>query len=481
MKPALLPWLAASLLASSAPVLAAPQANAEGAELYARHCADCHQPNGEGMSGVFPPHRGHVGALYAARGTPDGRHYLGQVVLNGLTGPITVKDETYDGNMPAWEGALTPGEIAAVLNFMLLELDPTGLPDDFRPYTAEDIADLSREDLDGQDVRRLRQGLDRFGEQATPTVAKAETPAEDTTPLPLESLFPQAIQVAVQNSGLVTVLPSGEAWSGVEGAHYDALSPDGSQLLVSGFKTGNVYLLDARSGEVEATLPVGGVAQGVKISPDGRLGLAAVPDGNRVAVIDMEEGELIDQIPVGPEPHNSVFSADGDLAYVTLQGGGAIAVVDMRQLAKRDEIATPGLETPHNLDISADGRRLWIRDFVGRVGVLDLETEEMLKTLEVGNGHGGIDVIPGGAYVATGAIADATVSVIDARDLRLAAEVEVGSGPHGVRASRDGRYLYASITAEDTVAVIDTRTLKVVARVPAGGAFPFWIAVPGNP
>ncbi|RTQ99188.1 YncE family protein [Halomonas nitroreducens] len=384
--------------------------------------------------------------------------------------------------MPAWGGALSDAQIAAVLNYLLTGLDPAQVPPrGFHPYTAEEIAALGEAELSGRDVHALRRGLVGFGE-ATPGFAETAGGAPDeASVLPRQAAFPTPAYVALQNSGLVTSLPSGTAWPGVPGAHYNALSPDGTQLLVSGFKTGDVYVMDARSGELTATLSIGAVAQGVKIAPDGRHGLAVAPGQGIVAVIDLGAGELVKKVPVGEEPHNAVFTADGSRAYVTLQGGGAIAVIDMARLEKVDEIPTPGLDTPHNLDLSEDGQRLWIRDFLGRVGVLDLKRRALVETFAVGNGHGGIDVVPGGRYVATGAIADSTVTVIDAQRMEVVAEVEVGSGPHGVRASRDGRYLYVSITADDTLAVIDTETLEVVQQVPAGGAFPFWIAVPGNP
>ena len=142
-------------------------------------------------------------------------------------------------------------------------------------------------------------------------------------------------------------------------------------------------------------------------------------------------------------------------------------------------IPTPGLDTPHNLDLGAEGRYLWIRDFVGNVGVLDLADDTLVTTLAVGNAHGGIDVVPGGQYVASVAIGDAHVILIDARTREIVSRIEVGAGPHGVRASADGRYLYATVTGENRVAVIDLQTLAVVRHEPVG-AFPFWIAVPGN-
>ena len=97
--------------------------------------------------------------------------------------------------------------------------------------------------------------------------------------------------------------------------------------------------------------------------------------------------------------------------------------------------------------------------------------------IPVGHGHAGIDVLPGGKYVVTGAIADDVVDVIDAKTLKVVKQIVVGKGPHGVRASQDGRWIYADDTGANDVEVIDAQTLKVVAKIPTAGGVPFWVAV----
>lgn len=473
-------FVAATLLSVSVPVSAAENTRFErGSEVYNQQCAACHQAQGQGIPGSFPPQKNHTAQMYNATDGIGGRRYLGHVLQYGLTGPIKVDGTSYNGNMPAWGGALTSQQMADVLNYVLTAFgNEKRIAGEFQPYTPEDIEAIAGKDLSGKDVYQLRQTL--LGQSPEQSRNKA-TPVRSAPELSLEKSIRDPLYVAVQNSGIVKVLPSKQAWPGVAGAHYNALSPDGSRLMVSGFKTGNVYVLNTASGEVMASVPVGEVAQGVKISPDGRYGLAVAPTQGDVAVIDMNTLELVRKIPVGKVPHNLVYSADGTLAYVTLQGEGALAVVDMRALEKQRQIPTPGLKTPHNIDISANGQRLWLRDFTGNVGVLDLASETMLKTFEVGSGHGGIDVVPGEQYVATGAISASVVTIIDSESLKIVKNVDVGVGPHGVRASRDGQFIYASVTADNHIAVIDTQSLEVVRREPVGGQFPFWLAVPGNP
>lgn len=293
-------------------------------------------------------------------------------------------------------------------------------------------------------------------------------------------MFPDPIYVTLQDTSAVETLPTGTTWEGLDSAHYDAISSDGTRLLVSSKNTDSVYVVDTATGKTLATFNIDATPQGVAIGPQGHWGLAISAGTGTVAAIDLKDLKRVKTIAVGKTPHNARFSADGTRAYVTLQGGGGVAVVDMRTLTKIDEIPVPGMQGPHNLDLSTDGSVLWVRGLVGKVAAMDIETSKELALIEVGVGHAGIDVIPGGRYVFTGAIADHIVSVIDPKTFKVIKRIDVGHGPHGVRASRDGRWVYVGVTATDKIAVIDTHTLKVMRQIPAHGKLPFWVSVAGN-
>ncbi len=292
--------------------------------------------------------------------------------------------------------------------------------------------------------------------------------------------FPSPVYVTLQGSDSVESLPSGTRWDKLDSAHYVAISPDGKQLLVSSAATKNAFIVDAKTGKKLATIAVGAVPQGVEIGPHGHFGLAVSAGTDSVTVIDMQALKPVKTIKVGKTPHNARFTADGKLAYVSLQGGTGVAVLDMRSLTRTGEIAVPGVHGPHNLDLSDDGRVLWVRDLTGSVAAVDLKTRKELAVIPVAPGHAGIDVIPGGRYVVTGGIAGHAVDVIDPATFKIVKQIEVGQGPHGVRASRDGRWLYVDVTATNKVAVIDTHTLEVVRQIDTQGKLPFWIAVRGN-
>lgn len=85
-----------------------PKAPVSGPKIYAERCASCHQQDGRGLPGAFPPL---VGSEWV-RGDPK---VPVATVLHGLAGPITVAGAQFNGAMPAWKDMLSDEEIAAVV------------------------------------------------------------------------------------------------------------------------------------------------------------------------------------------------------------------------------------------------------------------------------------------------------------------------------------------------------------------------------
>jgi len=88
-----------------------------GAKVYRNQCAQCHQANGQGVPGVYPP-------LDGAGWVTDNKEVLARILINGLNGPIVVKGNTYNGNMPAFGPAgynLKSRDIAGVLTYIRQE------------------------------------------------------------------------------------------------------------------------------------------------------------------------------------------------------------------------------------------------------------------------------------------------------------------------------------------------------------------------
>jgi mono/diheme cytochrome c family protein len=85
---------------------------AQGKKVFGNACAVCHQATGLGTPGQFPPL---AGSEWVAAKSPN---RIIRAVLNGLQGPITVKDQQFNNVMVPWKDALKDEDIAAVLTFV---------------------------------------------------------------------------------------------------------------------------------------------------------------------------------------------------------------------------------------------------------------------------------------------------------------------------------------------------------------------------
>lgn len=65
---------------------------ADGGQLYSQNCAGCHGANGQGIPGVFPPLAGNPRIQDEA--------YVVKVIRQGISGPLEVGGQTYNGVMP---------------------------------------------------------------------------------------------------------------------------------------------------------------------------------------------------------------------------------------------------------------------------------------------------------------------------------------------------------------------------------------------
>ncbi len=100
----------------------------DGAELYMTRCMSCHQMNGRGVPGVFPP-------LSGTEWVTGDKGQLIRVVLNGLTGEIEVDGEVYSGAMPPWQTFLDDEQTASLLTYIR-----TSWENDTTAVTAEEVA-----------------------------------------------------------------------------------------------------------------------------------------------------------------------------------------------------------------------------------------------------------------------------------------------------------------------------------------------------
>jgi mono/diheme cytochrome c family protein len=100
-------------VADSATATSSPATSVDnrGATVYKSKCSFCHQSNGQGVSGSYPP----LAGSDLVTGDPA---RLVRIVANGMQGPITIRGVRYDNSMPGWRSFLSPADIAEVSNYL---------------------------------------------------------------------------------------------------------------------------------------------------------------------------------------------------------------------------------------------------------------------------------------------------------------------------------------------------------------------------
>jgi cytochrome c553 len=93
-----------------------------GSALFAERCATCHQADGSGISGAIPP-------LASSRFVQADPRVIVQILLHGITGPIVVDGDDFNGHMPAFGSVLDDDQLARLATAVRRTWGPGGTID----------------------------------------------------------------------------------------------------------------------------------------------------------------------------------------------------------------------------------------------------------------------------------------------------------------------------------------------------------------
>lgn len=133
-----------------------PPALNDGEAIYMTRCMSCHQIDGAGIAGVFPP-------LNGTDWVVGDKGRLIRLVLDGMMGETEVQGVVYSGAMPPWKSFLSDEEVAAVLTYIRTAWDNEGsavTPQEVKlvreatksrtaSWTAKELADKANQGIPG--------------------------------------------------------------------------------------------------------------------------------------------------------------------------------------------------------------------------------------------------------------------------------------------------------------------------------------------
>jgi YVTN family beta-propeller protein len=183
-------------------------------------------------------------------------------------------------------------------------------------------------------------------------------------------------------------------------------------------------------------------------------------------------------IPVGREPHEVATTPDGAKAYVSDVGDRSVAVVDLHSYRVLKTIHADGLNRPHGLHVSRDGRRVLLTsEGSHRLYLIEAVRDVIDRALTTTQDGAHMVVVgKGGARAYIANRGSGSVTVANAYNLTVKDHVMVGGGPEGIAATPDGRWILVALQQEDEVVFLDPGSLRVRDHLPVGRT-PIRIAV----
>lgn len=163
---------------------AEPDPAEQGRRLFTVNCAACHQQSGQGVAGQFPP----LAESEWVTGEPA---ILIRILLHGLQGPITVRGNVYNGNMPAFGAKLDDQQLSLVLTWIRQnwgnsagEITPdwitqvrTSEQSRVAPWTSEELQSVQPE-------AAPEPAVSEPGEPSEPDAAESDPSSENGTAQP---------------------------------------------------------------------------------------------------------------------------------------------------------------------------------------------------------------------------------------------------------------------------------------------------------
>ena len=194
--------------------------------------------------------------------------------------------------------------------------------------------------------------------------------------------------------------------------HAMAFAPTGAYAFTASLAENQIISVDTETQAAEFTAVEGSTHTFVQfaISPDGATLVATTQITAKVMVFDISEPPamtLTDVIDVNAAPWHPVYSLDGRFVYVPNKDANSVTIVDMEARAVAAVIEGDGLAQPHGAAVSPDGRYVFVsnnnlkaeytprrnlgdNNRTGTVAVINTETHEIEKVIEVGRYAAGV-------------------------------------------------------------------------------------------
>jgi YVTN family beta-propeller protein len=188
--------------------------------------------------------------------------------------------------------------------------------------------------------------------------------------------------------------------------HGMALTPDGNKLYVANLTLDRISIINGITNEYgdydDIVLPNGTEPMQAKISPDGNYLYISARGTAKLLIIDTSTDSIVNEVDVDMMPMQIAITSDGNKIYVGSMMMHTVNVIQKtgNTWSMIKQIAHPGFNMLHGCDITGDNKYVYVSSrntngnfkpyfevagegFPGTVGIIDTQTDEVIKLIEI--------------------------------------------------------------------------------------------------
>jgi YVTN family beta-propeller protein len=214
--------------------------------------------------------------------------------------------------------------------------------------------------------------------------------------------------------------------------HCAVVGPKDQLLYVTTELDNSVTVIDPTTLKVVGTIPTGAAeSHMLAITRDGKKGYVSNVGPGTVSVLDLVARKHVGTITVSPKAQRISLSADDRLAFTADQTKPQLAVIDTAENRVAAWIPLPG--TGYGTAATPDGKWLLVALIgSGKVGVVNLQTRQLDRTIEVPKAPQEVLVRPDGKMAYVSCDASAKVAAIDLTEWKVSRLIDAGRGADGL-------------------------------------------------